>query len=195
MRIPGIGKMVNGSWRWLQVGPMTIQPSEFAKPAFLIVMAGFRVVWALMNPLWSRDSIRIIGLLCSAYIGGAGLWDDFTNFSGWHLFNVNSRSSPGPRCSSRYYWHSEYFKIRAMGRIMAFLDPQTHEQGKAWQLVNSSSCFCKWRNVRRFGNSFQKYHYLPEAHTDFIFPIIGEEPGLISFLTCGELVCDFIFGW
>ena len=50
VRIPGIGKMVNGSWRWLQVGPMTIQPSEFAKPVFLIVMA-----W------WLSRSLKRIG--------------------------------------------------------------------------------------------------------------------------------------
>ena len=41
VRIPGIGKMVNGSWRWLQLGPMTIQPSEFAKPVFIILMAWY----------------------------------------------------------------------------------------------------------------------------------------------------------
>ena len=53
VRIPGIGKMVNGSWRWLQVGPMTVQPSEFAKPVFLIVMA-----WWLSRSLRRIDEIR-----------------------------------------------------------------------------------------------------------------------------------------
>ncbi|MDH3982376.1 MAG: FtsW/RodA/SpoVE family cell cycle protein, partial [Kiritimatiellaceae bacterium] len=70
-----------------------------------------------------------------------------------------------------------------MSRILAFLDPQKYEQDKAWQLINSLRAFAggeKWGTG--FGNSMQKYHYLPEAHTDFIFPIIGEELGLVASL-------------
>ena len=70
-----------------------------------------------------------------------------------------------------------------MARIMAFLYPQLHEQGKAWQLANSLRAFASgglWGVG--FGNSFQIYHYLPEAHTDFILPIIGEELGWVASL-------------
>ena len=74
-----------------------------------------------------------------------------------------------------------------MGRIMAFLNPQKYEQGEAWQLVNSLRAFANggqngWWRGQGFGNSMQKYHYLPEAHTDFIFPILGEELGLLAAL-------------
>ncbi len=70
-----------------------------------------------------------------------------------------------------------------MSRILAFLDPQKYEQDKAWQLVNSLRAFAGGEIVGvGFGNSMQKYDYLPEAHTDFIFPIIGEELGLITAL-------------
>jgi cell division protein FtsW len=70
-----------------------------------------------------------------------------------------------------------------MGRILAFLNPQKYEQDKAWQLVNALRAFAggDWFGVG-FGNSMQKYNYLPEAHTDFIFPIIGEELGLVAAL-------------
>jgi cell division protein FtsW len=83
-----------------------------------------------------------------------------------------------------------------MGRIMAFLDPQMHEQGKAWQLANSLRAFASGEIFGvGFGNSFQKYHYLPEAHTDFIFPIIGEELGLIaSLLVVSLYVILFMVG-
>jgi cell division protein FtsW len=70
-----------------------------------------------------------------------------------------------------------------MSRILAFLDPQKYEQDKAWQLINSMRAFAGGDLFGvGFGNSMQKYHYLPEAHTDFIFPIIGEELGLIAAL-------------
>ena len=62
-----------------------------------------------------------------------------------------------------------------MGRIFAFLDPEKYQQEKAWQLKNSLS-FCNGETFGvGFGNSFQKYNYLPRVHTDFIFSIIGEE--------------------
>jgi cell division protein FtsW len=70
-----------------------------------------------------------------------------------------------------------------MSRILAFLDPQKYEQDKAWQLINSLRAFAGGEIAGvGFGNSMQKYDYLPEAHTDFIFPIIGEELGLIASL-------------
>lgn len=71
-----------------------------------------------------------------------------------------------------------------MARILAFLDPQKYETDKAWQLINSLRAFAggEWFGVG-FGNSMQKLNYLPEAHTDFIFPIIGEELGLVAALT------------
>ncbi|HKL22396.1 MAG TPA: FtsW/RodA/SpoVE family cell cycle protein, partial [Tichowtungia sp.] len=68
-----------------------------------------------------------------------------------------------------------------MGRIFAFLDPEKHAQGEAWQLINALNAFASGGAYGTgLGNSIQKYHYLPEAHTDFIFPIIGEELGLIA---------------
>ncbi len=74
-----------------------------------------------------------------------------------------------------------------MGRILAFLDPQKYEQEEAWQLVNALRAFANggqegWFRGQGYGNSMQKYHYLPEAHTDFIFPILSEEWGLLAAL-------------
>jgi cell division protein FtsW len=74
-----------------------------------------------------------------------------------------------------------------MRRIIAFLDPEKYAQQEAWQLVNAYNAFAsggRWGTG--LGNSIQKYYYLPEAHTDFIFPIIGEELGLIA--TCVVLL-------
>jgi cell division protein FtsW len=70
-----------------------------------------------------------------------------------------------------------------MQRIMAFLDPEKYAQEEAWQLINGLNAFASGGAYGTgLGNSIQKYHYLPEAHTDFILPIIGEEFGLVSTL-------------
>jgi len=68
-------------------------------------------------------------------------------------------------------------------RFGAFLRPEEHAQGAAWQLINGLIAFASGGAYGTgLGNSIQKYHYLPEAHTDFILPIIGEEFGLIATL-------------
>ena len=132
VRIPGIGKMVNGSWRWLQVGPMTVQPSEFAKPVFLIVMA-----WWLSRSLRRIDEIRygvaipfvLLGCfavpilvepdygttllisavgICLMLIAGAPI-GPLSAVAGTGLLGVAGLIVQNPE---------------RMGRIMAFLDPQ-----------------------------------------------------------------------
>jgi cell division protein FtsW len=204
VRIPGIGKMVNGSWRWLQIGPMTIQPSEFAKPVFIMLMAWYLsrnmrrmgefkegVLWPylllmlfalpiIVEPDYGTTLLfAAIGILLMVLAGCR--WLPLISMACVGLFTVAFLIFHNPE---------------RMGRIMAFLDPQLHEQGKAWQLTNSLRAFAGgglWGVG--FGNSFQKYHYLPEAHTDFILPIIGEELGwLASILVVGFYLVLFLVG-
>ena len=83
-----------------------------------------------------------------------------------------------------------------MGRIMAFLEPEKHAQDEAFQLLNALYAFVAGgAGGVGLGDSLQKHFYLPEAHTDFIFAIIGEELGILGsmgvvilfvvFLLCG----------
>ncbi len=191
VRIPGIGKMVNGSWRWLQVGPMTIQPSEFAKPVFIIVMS-----WWLARSMRRLEEIRyglvIPFLLLASFAVPILVEPDYGTtllvaavglclmmMAGTPMLPLMGVAGVGLLGVAMLIFQNP----ERMGRIMAFLDPQAHEQGKAWQLANSLRAFASGELFGvGFGNSFQKYHYLPEAHTDFIFPIIGEELGLIASL-------------
>ncbi len=191
VRIPGIGKMVNGSWRWLQVGPMTIQPSEFAKPVFIIVMS-----WWLARSMRRLEEIRyglvIPFLLLASFAVPILVEPDYGTtllvaavglclmmMAGTPMLPLMGVAGVGLLGVAMLIFQNP----ERMGRIMAFLDPQAHEQGKAWQLANSLRSFASGELFGvGFGNSFQKYHYLPEAHTDFIFPIIGEELGLIASL-------------
>jgi cell division protein FtsW len=87
-----------------------------------------------------------------------------------------------------------------MGRILAFLDPQKYEREEAWQLVNSLRAFASGGlGGVGYGGSMQKYDYLPEAHTDFIFPIICEELGLWALLVIALfvvlLLCGLRIAW
>jgi cell division protein FtsW len=204
VRIPGIGKMVNGSWRWLQLGPMTIQPSEFAKPVFIILMAWYLsrnmrrmgefkegIVWPYLLVLLFAVPI-IVEPDYGTTLLFAAIGILLMVIAGCRWLPMMSIGLVGLCAVAFLIFHNP----ERMGRIMAFLDPQLHEQGKAWQLANSLRAFAGgglWGVG--FGNSFQKYHYLPEAHTDFILPIIGEELGwLASVLVVGFYLVLFIVG-
>jgi len=191
VRIPGIGKMVNGSWRWLQIGPMTIQPSEFAKPVFIVVMSWWlarsmrrleEIRYGLVIPFLLLGSFAVPILVEPDYgttllVSAVGLC--LMMMAGTPMLPLMGVAGVGLLGVATLIFQNP----ERMGRIMAFLDPQAHEQGKAWQLANSLRAFASGELFGvGFGNSFQKYHYLPEAHTDFIFPIIGEELGLIASL-------------
>ena len=204
VRIPGIGKMVNGSWRWLQLGPMTIQPSEFAKPVFIILMAWYLsrnmrrmgefkegIVWPYLLVLLFAVPI-IVEPDYGTTLLFAAIGILLMVIAGCRWLPMMAIGLMGLCAVAFLIFHNP----ERMGRIMAFLDPQLHEQGKAWQLANSLRAFAGgglWGVG--FGNSFQKYHYLPEAHTDFILPIIGEELGwFASVLVVGFYLVLFIVG-
>ena len=143
VRIPGIGKMVNGSWRWLQIGPLTLQPSEFAKPIFIMLMAWYLsrnmrrmgeikegLVWPygllllftvpiLLEPDYGTTLLfATIGILLMVIAGCR--WMPLISMAAVGFMGVAILIFNNPE---------------RMARIMAFLDPQLHEQGKAWQLL------------------------------------------------------------
>ena len=191
VRIPGIGHSINGSWRWFKIGPLTVQPSEIAKLAIIILFSwwlarnqrridelkrgilipfGLLACFALpiiVEPDFGTTMLVSSVAVCMMFLGGASIGPMLLiGLSGLLGITV------------MIFQNSE-----RMSRILAFLDPQKYEQDKAYQLINSWRAFAGgdlWGVG--FGNSIQKYHYLPEAHTDFIFPIIGEELGLIASL-------------
>jgi len=191
VRIPGIGHTINGSWRWFKIGPLTVQPSEISKLAIIILFSwwlarnqrridelkrGILIPFGLLacfavpiiiEPDFGTTMLVSSVAVCMMFLGGRRIGTIKMNgLSG--LIGIVFMIFQNPE---------------RMGRILAFLDPQKYEQDKAWQLINSLRAFAGgdlWGVG--FGNSMQKYHYLPEAHTDFIFPIIGEELGLIASL-------------
>jgi cell division protein FtsW len=191
VRIPGIGIYINGSWRWLRFGPFTVQPSEFAKIGIILAfswwisrrrrymhtfkrgllppLAALGLFAALLLAEPDFGTTILVGLVTMAllYIGGVRPLQLF-GFAG-----------AGLGALAVLLLHNE----NRMRRIFAFLDPEKYSQAEAWQLINGLNAFASGGAYGvGLGNSIQKYHYLPESHTDFILPIIGEEFGLISTL-------------
>jgi cell division protein FtsW len=204
VRIPGIGTNINGSWRWLKFGPLTVQPSEIAKLGIIMLFAwwiarnqrridelkrgvvipfamlGTFAVLLLVEPDFGTTMLVSSVVVGMMFLGGVSIAPLLlTGLVG--LFGVLIMIFQNPE---------------RMSRILAFLDPQKYHNDKAWQLINSLRAFASGELVGvGFGNSMQKYDYLPEAHTDFIFPIIGEELGLITSLTVVLMYAVlFIFG-
>ncbi len=191
VRIPGIGVCINGSWRWLKFGSFTIQPSEFSKIGIILAAA-----WWIsrrrryMHTLKRGIIVPIAGL--GLFAGLLMLEPDFgtTVLIGFVTLALLYTGGARPRYLFGFAGAGAAalavllaHNANRMRRIMAFLDPEKYAQGEAWQLINGLNAFASGGAYGTgLGNSIQKYHYLPEAHTDFILPIIGEEFGLVATL-------------
>jgi len=200
--VPGIGVRVGGSSRWLRLGPFSLQPSEFAKFGVVIVLSS----WMAM--VGRRARALKEGLLVP--LGGLGLVllllirePDFgttllTGVVGMLIMFVGGTrvgylvvSSVVGVCGFALAVMKDPVRLN---RILAFVLPERYP-ATAYHLAQSKFAFINggWFGVG-LGNSIQKHLYLPEAHTDFILAIIGEELGFIAtalvvLLFAGIVVC------
>ena len=189
--VPGIGREVNGSRRWLNLGPFNMQPSELLKFAFIVYLAGFLVrrgaavrrdIWALFG-LALVLAFLLLMLLGEPDLGAAAVLL-FTAFAmlflgGAHLLPfVGSCLAFLAACA----WLATASPYR-LERLIAFKDPWADPYDSGYQLSQSLIAFGRgeWFGVG-LGNSVQKHFYLPEAHTDFVFAIFAEEMGLTGVL-------------
>lgn len=202
VRIPGIGSEINGSWRWLSLGPITFQPSEFAKLAVIILLAAWYDKHRRKRELFKRGFLYpgiFLGLtlglvliepdfgttLLIASVGAILMLVAGVPFKYWGPVAVL-----GLVGISILIWQDP----ERSGRIMAFLNVGDHVQGEGWQLANSLEAINRgglWGVG--LGESIQKRFYLPEAHTDFVFAILAEELGLIASTSVVLLFCSFYF--
>jgi cell division protein FtsW len=184
---PGIGTRVSGSSRWLQMGPIRFQPSELAKLASVMLLAWW-MTRIQRNPQEFKRGLVIpcalIGLFgvliilepdfgTTMLIGAVGMAIMFvggTRPSYLFLACLGSVSALGLLIA-----HNP----ERMGRIIAFLNPPKYARDEAYQLLQALYAFVAGGlHGVGLGNSIQKREYLPEAHTDFIYAILGEELGL-----------------
>ncbi|MBI3277474.1 MAG: putative lipid II flippase FtsW [Chlamydiae bacterium] len=203
--IPSIGHQVGGARRWLKIGSFGFQPSELAKYAIIfflarwlathqdeirsfskgflspVIVLGLVVCLVLVQPdLGTAVGISTIGLIL-LFVAGVRLS---------YLSALLLGSLP---CV--YYLVAGAAYRRA--RILAFLDPWKDPKGVGFQIIQSFIALGSggWMGVG-LGESRQKLFYLPEAHTDFIFSIIGEELGFLGCLmVCLAFIFLFILGF
>lgn len=189
--VPGIGKDVNGSQRWLPLGPFTLQPSEFAKLALVIYLAGYLVrqehevrnEWqGFIKPMAVLGSVALLLMVEPDF--GATVIAVGTAFGMLFLAGVKLRHFLLVLVVSLAGMFGLIFSAPyRVARLTAYTDPWADPYGSGFQLIQSLIAFGRgeWFGVG-LGNSVQKLFYLPEAHTDFVFSIWAEETGLLGAL-------------
>ena len=187
--IPGIGRRVNGSQRWLNFGIIAVQVSEVAKVCAVIFFASFFsrryqelhfgwqgflkplavmgvfVFLLLLEPDFGSSVVLSVTVISMMFIAGVRVW----HFLLLIIMGVVGLASVAILSPYR------------MQRLVTYLDPWADQFKSGYQLTQSLIGFGRgeWTGLG-LGNSLQKLFFLPEAHTDFIFAIIAEEFGLIG---------------
>ncbi|MCK7459026.1 putative lipid II flippase FtsW [Idiomarina aminovorans] len=186
-----IGHEVNGSQRWVKVGPITFQAAEVAKVFFCIYMASYfsrredevreatkgfikplvllfvASVLLLMQPDFGTVVVLSATTVAMLFLAGAKLWQFFAVFITCVLALILLIIVEPYR----------------MQRLLTFLEPEKDPFGSGYQLMQSLIAFGQGHlSGAGLGNSIQKLQYLPEAHTDFIMAVVAEELGFIGVL-------------
>ncbi|MCW8398742.1 putative lipid II flippase FtsW [Legionella sp. PATHC038] len=189
--IPGIGRSVNGSRRWLALGPIGIQVSELAKLTMIFYLSGYLVrqqkavsnsILGFIKPMVILGVVSFLLLLEPDF--GATVVISGTVMAMLFLAGVKLRYYIGLMCvvmaALAFLAVSSPYRV---ARLTAFLDPWADQYNSGYQLTQSLIAFGRggWFGAG-LGESIQKLLYLPEAHTDFLFAVLAEELGLIGIL-------------
>lgn len=189
--IPGVGLNIKGSSRWLRIGLVNFQPSELAKLASIVILA-----WWMSRVQRHAHEFRL-GLV--APLVGLGLFlglifiePDFGTTILVGVVGMLLMFVGGTRfgyllvagaLGLSVFTLAVMQDAERMRRIIAFLNPDQYAEDEAFQLLNAIYAFVAGGGRGTgLGQGMQKHFYLPEAHTDFIFAIIGEELGLAASL-------------
>ncbi len=184
--VPGVGHNVNGASRWLKLGPVTFQPSELVKFTMVIALAwwgarrggvlhkfgagllpalavvGFACALIVLEDLGTAALIAAVSV-CLLVAGGAKLWQVGT------ILPLAGAGFVAAIMTSPY----------RVKRLTAFIDPWGDPDGTGYHAIQSLLAFGNGGVTGRgLGNGIQKFGYVPEDTTDFIFAVIAEELGL-----------------
>ncbi len=190
--IPGIGRNVNGSQRWLSLFVINLQPSELMKLFAAMYVADYAVRKAPQMDSIVRGFLPMVAVM--VLVGFLLLREpDFGAFAViaaisisilW-LGGINVKIFAGllallPVAIYMLIWSSPY----RLQRVIGFMDPWADPYGKGYQLSHALIAFGRgeWFGVG-LGASVEKLLYLPEAHTDFLLAVIAEELGFVGVLT------------
>lgn len=199
--IPGIGRRINGSMRWIGVGGLTVQPSEFAKFAVVAFVSSYlvrrqdevRTHWMgfvkpvgvvvlvvlllLAEPDFGASMVTMAAVLGMLFLAGTPLGAYAVLLTGVLVVG------------GLLVWLEPY----RLQRVLSFTDPWANAYDSGYQLTQSLIAFGRgeWFGVG-LGQSVQKLFYLPEAHTDFVLAIYAEEFGFVGVLLLITLFCVLV---
>lgn len=200
--IPGIGRTVNGSTRWLAAGPINVQVSEIVKVCAMMYVAGYlvrrthevrerfsgfikpvmllsiMVAFLMKQPDFGAVVVIMTSVFVMLFLAGV-------KFGQFMLVIVGSLAAGALMVFSSTY---------RMKRVLGYIDPWAEQYASGYQLVQSLIAFGRgeWTGVG-LGNGIQKLFYLPEAHTDFVFAVMAEEFGLLGNLVVLALFMGLVF--
>jgi cell division protein FtsW len=195
-----VAQVRNGAGRWLQVGPIAVQPSEFAKLVLIIWTAAlavkkqehfaslsrgllpFLLVWGLVSVLIflqpSMSAAMLVVLLSALVVFAAGARIG-------HFILLGVAGVP-------LLWSQIGAAAYRMRRLVAFFDPSTDTAGISYQINQALIAVGSGGIVGRgFGHGVQKFGYLPEPHNDFLYAMITEEWGFVGGFTVITLFAAF----
>ena len=189
--VPPFGAAINGTRRWLRFGPISFQPAELAKLALVVFLATFFTRRGDDVESFWRGFVPPVGV-AALLAGLVVLQPDLGNCVTLVVLTFALLFLAGGRMRHLGFVLAAVLPLVAIAiyaapyrlrRVTAFVDPWQDPRGSGFQIIQS------WLALgsgglfgRGIGDSRQKLFYLPEAHTDFIFAIIGEELGLIGGL-------------
>jgi cell division protein FtsW len=197
--LPGLGREVNGARRWLNLGPLNLQPSEFMKLAAVLYAADYTVRKSALMHSFRQGLLPMLGVML--VVGWLLLREpDFGAFVVITSVAIAILFLGGMNGK----WFAGLIVMLALGfaalvltspyrmqRIFGFMDPWADPFGKGYQLSHALIAFGRGEFFGvGLGASVEKLMYLPEAHTDFLLAVIAEELGL-----AGVLLVLALFSW
>ena len=195
--IPGIGREVNGSMRWIMAGPVNIQSSEIAKLCVILYLAGYMV--RREQNLRSTFSGFIHPVIIVTLVAGLLLLEpDYGSAVVLFATALGMLFMGGVPLNRFFIWViTATFALLSLAvispyrlqRLTSFIDPWQDPFNTGFQLSQALIAFGRgdWLGAG-LGSSVQKLFYLPEAHTDFVFAVLAEEFGLL-----GSVIIIFMY--
>lgn len=200
--LPWVGSQYNGARRWIRFGALGFQPTEFAKLAVVFFLASF----AARDPERLRDfrrgflpALAALGAACAlialepdigsaVFLGGVGVTMLLVAGLRWkHLLPVVL--IVGPLAAMFVVWRHPHVR----DRLMTFLDPSADPLGRGHQITQALIALGAGGPLGvGLGAGTQKWFYLPERHTDFIFAVAGEEMGFFGAVALLALFALFV---